>query len=446
MARARKEADGVLNVAPGTLFIGDNLDVLRGIDTGTVDLVYLDPPFHTGDKKRGSNVTALVDGKKRKQGYGDAFDPSDLKREWVETIRLSAPAVFSVCEAAKAAVGQAQWAYLIFMAARLLELHRVLKETGSIWLHCDWHADGWLRALMDAVFGAGNLRNTVAWCYSGGGVPAGAFARKHDTLLFYSKGSSWTFHRQHAPYSAASQAMGKGYIGQVLDLDQGKAMDDWWVDCKPIAGIRKTTKEATGWEDQKPRALLDRIILACSNRGDVVLDPFCGCATALVSAQVHHRGWIGIDQDPVAEGVLISGYWTPKGEKRVGRLISEAGLLDVAKAKVLKAPPVREDSGETACDLLEGEFKLRQEQSMILTKQQQARLRQQLYARLEGRCQGYRLASGRHVGCKHGAGFLPIEFFELDHVLPRKHGGKDTADNLQLCCGPCNGDKGARLK
>ena len=441
-----------LNVKPSTLFIGDNLEVLRGIDTGTIDLVYLDPPFHTGDKKRGSNVSAMVDGKRRKQGYGDAFDPSDLKREWVEGVRVSAPAVYAVCEAAKAAVGPAQWAYLVFMAARLLEIHRVLKETGSCWLHCDWHADGWLRALMDAVFGAGNLRNTVAWCYAGPSSARRWFARKHDTLLFYSKGEAWTFNLQRVPHKSGLHNDGTMFSARNIDVEkrkrleaEGKPVEDWWQDFGTGAHISK--HERTGWEDQKPLALLHRIILACSNRGDVVLDPFCGCATALVSAQIHHRAWIGIDQDPVAEGVLLRGYWNPKGEKKVGRLVSEAGLFDVFKeTRVLKAPPARWDTGETACDLLESEFRLRQQQAMVLSKAQQARLRQELYAELEGKCQGLVYANGVRLPCVHGGQFFPIEMFELDHIRPKSKGGRDIASNFQVGCSTCNGIKAAHLK
>ena len=437
-----------MNVTPGTLFIGDNLPMLRGINSGTVDLVYLDPPFHTGDKKRGSNVTAMVDGKKRKQGYGDAFDPSDLKREWFESIRHSAPAVFSVCEAAKSAVGPDRWAYLIFMGARLLEIRRVLKPTGSCWLHCDWHADGWLRALMDAVFGAERFINVLVWWYYNiAATSKRRFGQKHDVIIGYAKGEVWTFNADvmREAYEESGWTKNPESYGDTryAPNPDGKLAHAVFR----IPAINNMAKERTGWEDQKPRALLDRIILACSNRGDVVLDPFCGCATALVSAQVHHRAWIGIDQDPVAEGVLISGYWTPKGEKRVGRLVSEAGLLDASKVQpVAKTPALRTDGGETACDLLESEFKLRQQQAAVLTKAQQARLRRELYIALEGKCQGLVYADGSHVPCRHGGMFLPIEMFELDHIRPRSKGGKDTAANFQLGCSTCNGDKAAHLE
>lgn len=416
-----------MNVRPGTLFIGDNLEVLRGIDTSTIDLVYLDPPFHS-DRE----YVAPLNSKAAGQRFDDVWHPSDLKKEWVEGVRETHPAVFAVCEAARVAVGPERWAYLIFMAVRLLEIHRVLKDTGSCWLHCDWHADGWLRALMDAVFGPKNLRNTVAWCYNGGGVPKTAFARKHDTLLFYSKGGSWTFNIQYVPYAPGVTTHSGG---KPVPLDRGAHMNDWW----DIKSVSTRSRVRTGWTTQKPVALLERIVLACSNEGDVVLDPFCGCATTMVAAQKLGRRWIGIDMDVEAQGITID------------RMRDEAGLFDAPRALAIEvAPPVRSpddmDGGRHACEVLELEFALARQKSEVLTGPQKTAYRRKLISDLNGRCQGLVYANGQRVPCLNTGFKLPDWAFELDHVNPRARGGLDTRANLQAGCRECNQIKAANLE
>lgn len=430
-----------LNIKPGTLFIGDNLNVLHGINTGSVDLVYLDPPFHSE-----KIYLAPLDSAAAGQRFDDVFYPSMLKSAWVEDIRTCAPGVYAVCEASRAAVGNYRWAYLIFMAARLLEIHRVLKDTGSCWLHCDWHADGWLRALMDAIFGAGNLRNIIPWCYSGPSNTPRHFPRKHDTLLWYSKGRDWTFNVDAArvPHKRQTRSWGTKicYGGgersqaEAIRLEdealaKGKVVEDWWTGFPSGAHISKN--ERVGWRTQKPLALLERIINVSSRPEDVVLDPFCGCATAMVAAQKLGRRWVGIDIDPLAQKVTLD------------RMIEHAGLLDAEQElQWLRSPPERTDDGATACTMLEREFQLRSQDALRLSGPQKERLRRQLYARSTGKCSGYRLDTGERFPCVAPVNFLPIEFFEMDHIRPKKRGGRDIAANFQLICAPCNGAKGVR--
>ena len=203
-------------------------------------------------------------------------------------------------------------AYCVYMGRRLAEMRRVLKPTGSIYLHCDPHANAYLRILMDAVFGEKQFRNEIVWCYTGPGSPRiRQFNRKHDTIFWYAKGANWTFNRDdmRVPYKDPNQTLrramdgGKG-IGQD-EVEQyrqrGKVLETWWPD---IALAVRSSKERTGYPTQKPRALLERIIEASSNPGDLVLDPFCGCGTAADAAASLGRKYLGVDVSGIAVRVM----------------------------------------------------------------------------------------------------------------------------------------------
>jgi site-specific DNA-methyltransferase (adenine-specific) len=188
--------------------------------------------------------------------------------------------------------------YLFYMMERLKLCHKVLKPAGSIYLHCDWRASHYLKMIMDEkdVFGYQNFRNEIAWCYTGPGSPRmQQFMRKHDIILYYSKSNKWTFHPTKLPYKDG--APHSGGFEHSLDIDHyrevgGKMPEDWWTD---ITIAARSSKERTGYPTQKPVLLLKRIIEASSNKGDVVLDPFCGCGTAIIAANELGRQWIGID-------------------------------------------------------------------------------------------------------------------------------------------------------
>jgi DNA modification methylase len=192
-------------------------------------------------------------------------------------------------------------AYLVMMTPRLLEIYRVLKNTGSLYLHCDPTASHYLKVILDRIFGARNFRNEIAWSYKGGGRSRKHYARKHDTILFYTKSDKWVFNYEDILVERTNRTYftdesrrrywlkyGKRYY---LKHD-GKVPEDWWADIDPLHG---PYKERLGYPTQKPLALLERIIKASSNEGDTVLDPFCGCGTTLVAAQTLNRQWIGID-------------------------------------------------------------------------------------------------------------------------------------------------------
>lgn len=270
-----------------TLFTGDNLPVLRRMDTASVDLIYLDPPFNSN-----RNYSAPIGSEAAGAYFKDSWELSDTDLAWHGEIAEREPALYQIIGAAGLSHSKGMQAYLIMMAVRLLEMRRVLKESGSIYLHCDPTAGAYLKTLMDAIFGPDAFRNEIVWCYAGGGTPKRDFPRKHDTILRYA-GEERTFNVLRKPYKENTQQVGKHSTwsgGHDIDLARGTPITDWWTDLKTVTGW---APEKTGYPTQKPLALLERIIRASSNEGDYVFDPFCGCATTLVAAEKLSRKWGG---------------------------------------------------------------------------------------------------------------------------------------------------------
>ena len=202
-------------------------------------------------------------------------------------------------------------AYLVMIAIRIVEMHRILKPTGSLYLHCDPTASHYLKIILDAIFGTRNFRNEIVWCYRGGGVPKKDFSRKHDIIFRYSKTNDVTFNVDdiRVPYSQESQERlryrAKSFRGNRVynnyDMNErGKHPEDWWV----MQPIMPSSGERTGYPTQKPVELYKRIVTASSNDGDLILDPFCGCGTTLMAAEDLNRHWIGIDLTYLAIGAV----------------------------------------------------------------------------------------------------------------------------------------------
>lgn len=297
------------------LHVGDNLEVMRGMEGEAVNLVYLDPPFNSNKNYkivfRGPSVL-------KPDAYLPAFEDvwvwDDVSEEILDaTLRENRGQVIAeTLSGLLKVVGRDRlMAYLVNMTPRLIEIQRLLKSTGSVYLHCDPTASHYLKVIMDAVFGRENFRNEIVWCYRGGGVPRRNFARKHDVILRYTKSDDYTFNPQYLEYSDASKALvnargGISIDGRERDLERGAHMPDWWSD---INSLQTWSPERTGYPTQKPVRLLERIIRSSSNRsssneGDIVMDPFCGCGTTMVAAERLGRSWIGIDVEPMALSVL----------------------------------------------------------------------------------------------------------------------------------------------
>ena len=295
-----------------TLYYGDNLDIMkRYVPDESIDLVYLDPPF-----KSNQNYNVLFKEKNGSQAAGQirAFEDTwtwgqDDEAVYVDLVTKGGK-VADVIQAFRAFLGPCDMlAYLVMMAPRLVDLRRVMKPTGSLYLHCDPTASHYLKMLMDAVFGAANFRNEIVWHYRRWSAATSNFQRMHDIIFWYSKSrKGWVFTRPLQPYSHPEmiedtvRGVIDGKLQRLKNPDgsyvkrakenKGVLMHDVWED---VNFIPPTGRERLGYPTQKPEALLERIIQASSNEGDLVLDPFCGCGTTIAAAQKLGRSWIGID-------------------------------------------------------------------------------------------------------------------------------------------------------
>lgn len=397
-----------------TIFTSDNLPVLRGMNAGSVDLIYLDPPFNSN-----RNYAAPVGSKAAGAAFKDAWTLQDVDIAWVKQIKTHYPKVAGIVEAAGAVGGKGDQSYLIYMAVRLLELHRVLKDTGSLYLHCDPTMSHSLKLLLDAIFGKRNFRNEIVWCYGAGYPPKNDFARKHDIIFRYGGGEKkLVFNTDDSnvrvPFSTTALNMhfknkdkdGRAYrkyaSGKISYADEGKVVSDYWIDIDGQKSRSPISKEYLGYPTQKPLDLLLRIIAASSNEGDVVLDPFCGCATTCVAAEKLQRQWIGIDISEKAVELVKSRF---RSELAIGSEDNPTLLPGVIHRTDM---PVRSDMAKRSKNIKE-----------------------LLYGKQKGYCNG----CGSHFEMRN---------FHIDHIVPTKKGGPDVDENLQLLCGHCNSVKGAR--
>ena len=388
------------------------------MNSACIDLIYLDPPFNSN-----RTYEAPIGSQAAGASFKDAWTLDDVDVHEHGELADRNPAAYAVIEAARQAHGKGMMSYLIFMAVRLIECHRVLKPTGSIYLHCDPTANHYLKMLMDGVFGKGNYRNEVIWHYSKWSNAASHFQRNHDVILFYAQSKKSYFNRIYRISNDKRHKLEKGYQinvaagkRQLIVYDHEKARDvsedrfdvvvdrtkanpgnpmrDVWSDFNIL---NSQAKERTGYPTQKPLALLDRIIQASSNPGDLILDPFCGCATALVAADRLQRQWAGIDLSPLAARLVDDRITRDRGPLWGG-------------VNALTEPPVRTDLGDIP------NYRTH---------------RHRLYGEQEGVC----------AGCDT---HFPFRVMDVDHILPRSRGGNDHPDNLQLLCSGCNRSKGAK--
>lgn len=318
---------------------GDCLFVLRhDIAAESVDLIYLDPPFFTGQIQKG-------------QWRPDAMEVSfeDSKKFWKEKgIATHAPNWMK-----HVAINRPDFAsYLHYLMERLEACKRVLRPTGTIYLHCDYRASHYLKMIMDELFGDKHFRNEIVWCYTAPSNVRTDFPRKHDIIFRYTKGDKWTFNWDDicVPYSGETVARtyrGSGDQGLYGTKDpetkhrgrlksSGKIPEDWWI---TIPRLQGNAIEKIGYPTQKPEALLRRIILVSSKENDVVLDPFCGCGTTAIAASKLNRRFIGIDIDTSEreKGELPTAFSVIKN--RSHELFSQAHYISRDLSEVLEMNP-----------------------------------------------------------------------------------------------------------
>ncbi|MDR2409972.1 MAG: hypothetical protein LBE13_17925 [Bacteroidales bacterium] len=256
------------------LILGDNLEILKTMESETVDLIYLDPPFFSN-----RNYEVI---------WGDEGEVRSFKDRWSGGVDH----------------------YIAWLKERVIEMHRVLKSTGSIFLHCDWHANAYIRVeILDKIFGKNNFQNEIIWSYKRYTAVSKKFQSLHDMIFWYTKDNEYVFNEDREDYGENSGKMdshykqdeeGKWYIWQKrknqepykVYLSDGRRIGDVW----DISIINASSKERIGYPTQKPFALLERIIKCASNEGDLVMDPFMGGGTTIAVADKLNRQWIGIDQ------------------------------------------------------------------------------------------------------------------------------------------------------
>ncbi len=389
-----------MNKASNYLYTGDNIHFLHRFDSESVDLIYLDPPFNS---KR--TYSAPIGSKAAGTSFKDMWSWDDIDEELLETLFITHPCLVDFIKSIEGIHGKPMMAYVLYMAQRIKEMRRVLKEAGSIYLHCDPTASHYLKIVMDDVFGRDNFRNEIVWCYTAPSGSVKSFPKKHDIILFYTKSDEWTFNADavRIPYKKLNTNKGQSHFGADVSLSskvrdeylhRGKMPESWWPDFSPVGRLKK---ERTGYPTQKPLDLLTRIIKASSNEGDVVLDPFCGCATTCVASQQLNRKWIGIDIEEQAAHLLVE------------RLSDDAGMFK---------------------DFVH-RFDFPERTDLPIESPSKPELKQAMFDEQGGKCNA----------CENE---MRIVDFHIDHIIPVSKGGSDTRENYQLLCGNCNMIKGNR--
>ena len=477
------------NFANRTLWTGDNLDIMRGMNDDCIDLIYLDPPFNSN-----RNYEAPIGGIAEGAAFKDRWTVDMAKEVWHgEIASLSAKdkpyyvdgeTLYDIIRVAGRAHGTQMKGYLIWMAVRLLEMKRILKPTGSIYLHCDDSAGTYIKMLMDGIFGASNCANEIQWRRTKGKSNAHKFGRVHDNIFYYRMSSEFTWNTQYtehdpayikknyrnqderglwrsdqltAPYGGGGGSSTDPWRGIDPVKEFGRAwcaptrggMSNWiiqnniipnWPDAYPtvqnkldaldsaglvqwpkngrmpslkrylastkgnacddmivdIGKVESNSRENVDYPTQKPIKLLQRLINSASNPGDIVLDPFCGCATACVAAEDNSRHWVGIDISPLAHTLVNH------------RLSTELNFMGEVHHR--EDIPLRTDLGD-------------------IKRYNDPDNKKFLYGQQEGICKG----------CKV---LFPYRNMTIDHIIPQNKGGSDHIDNLQLLCGACNSKKG----
>ena len=363
-----------LNAVPRGVYIADNLPFLLGLNDGCIDLVCIDPPFAKRETFVGDLRPPLSEAERNNElrllgswgvtdapsalargvvwpgdvgqgGYTDIWSwEGDIHQDWLESIKQDWPGVHALIESTRLTHSEETAAYLCYMAVRVIEVHRVLSPTGTLYLHCDHTANAYLRQLLDAVFGEGNFRNEVIWHYGKMSNAKKIFPQNHDTILCYTKTSQYTFHaikgaeseykerfRRHLTgnkllYGAVKNSKDNLIKGRaekrsnelkrqlndddvLFDFDEGDFKVQSDVIYVPI--LKGNAKERTGYPTQKPVALAEKIIESSSNPGDVVLDCFAGCSYVAVAAERLNRRWVACDFNPRAWTVFKRQFSKP---------------------------------------------------------------------------------------------------------------------------------------
>ena len=478
------------NFQDNTLYEMDNLVVLRGMNSETVDLIATDPPFNT-KRNRSGTAGHYVDNWK----WGDTDNTdilpnqwkwNEVHPQWLEEIKDEHSALYQVIESTRVVQGEDTAAFLCFLSVRLLEMHRILKPTGSIYLHCDHTANSYIRTAMDAIFGKKNFINEIAWLRKDGvkhNLAKRKFPQAHDTIFYYAKSNGYTHNPIFLPYSeeyiaenydntdsngryatfpCTNDAGGnkvyefrgirrawrfkksemekmyqEGLLTQAtptspfrykkyLSTAEGVKVPDIWTDTALFE-----ENEKTGSPDQKPLALYRRLIEASSDEGDLVFDPFCGCATTIVAADKLKRRWVGIDRRVDARYHIITRLMgiTRKERARVEKFATDQEWLNEQMRRYemhyQTEPPKRTDKNVQELAELPQVYSVAEPENLLT----HAEMHEILVNQFGPQCWGchYQPPDKRYL--------------HLDHITPKSEGGTNQIDNRSLLCQPCNSMK-----
>ena len=489
-----------------TLYHGDNLDFLKGINSGTVNLIATDPPFN-----KSRDFHATPDSLAAGASFTDRWRwDTDVHPQWIDEIKDDYPGVWQAIENGRINHSSSMAAFLCWLGVRLIQMHRVLADDGSMYLHIDNTAHAYIKCLMDAIFDQRNFRNDVVWQRTYSHNDPKRYGRITDTLLFYTKGDSYTWNTQYVPYSedyvnkffrnkdergkfqavtltgpgvseGDSGGRWRGYsptdsgrtwsvprrivqriagdaghqlsINERLDLLDAHGYIYWppngvaprfkqylhempgvpvqnlWID---VDRLSAHSKERTGYPTQKPLALYERIVKASSNPGDLVLDPFCGCATTPIASERLNRQWIGMD-------IWDGAYNVVKERLESIGLTSDAAtdtrLVTWGNIIYTTTPPVRTDETDDDPDVPD---------LVLRPTRVKAKWETLSHAEMRG-ILAEAQSNGDTIICAGCGIALPVRYMQLDHNLPRKDGGENVITNRILLCGPCNLSKSANL-
>ena len=473
-----------LNFKNRTLYHGDNLDFLRGMNSETVHLIATDPPFN-----KNRDFHATPDSLAQGASFSDRWSwERDVHEEWTDSIIDDWPAVWEVIIAARAAYGDDMGAFLCWLGVRLMEMHRVLRPDGSIYLHCDSTASHYIKGIMDAIFGWKNFFNEITWKrYAVHSLSKNGFDNVVDHIFFYAKDyKEVSFQKiygevdedtlsarfphiepetgrrfQHIALEQSSNQSSAGETRSIqgrtvvskigwrwtqetfderlshnplliywtkndrprykkyADEYAGGPLGNIWTDIKYLAA---GDSERTGYPTQKPLALYERIIQASSNEGDIVLDPFCGCATTTIAAERLGRQWVGMDIWNEAHPVTLKRL----AEEGMVTAASEHNQMFPHLVHYETEPPVRTDDNEMAAPTLKLKIQRPVEPWQKLSHKQMVRVL------------AFAQQSNGGVICAGCGRVLEVEFMQLDHITPKVDRGENHILNRILLCGPCN--------
>lgn len=280
-----------------TIFKGDNLKILRGIDTSTIDMIYLDPPFNTNKTWEGTSGAEDA-------SFKDTWSSDDVDYEWMEDYRIEYPALYHFIKNMHFFARQSDCSYIAYMAIRIIECRRVLKDTGSLFYHCDHYMNDYIKVMLDIIFGRERDVNNIVWYYTNASRGKQKLAKAHDNIFWYSKTENYFFNREASlvPFASGMTKWRYEKGGQKgKEMPKGKTPDDVIT----MPSLNAMSKERTGYPTQKPLALLRKLIQFGTKENQIVLDPFCGCATTCVAAEQLGRQWIGIDLSKEAHRLVV---------------------------------------------------------------------------------------------------------------------------------------------